>query len=94
MANNIPDKTVVEKKKVWLIDMAIPGDSRIHGKKVDKILKYQDIKVEEEKLGKEGNSSVAGDWKPGNNNKEYRKTLENPLGFDKISSSQLQKQHY
>ena len=27
LAHNIPDITVVEKKQVWLIDVAIPGDS-------------------------------------------------------------------
>ena len=30
LAHEIPDITMVEKKKVWLIDVAIPGDSRIN----------------------------------------------------------------
>ena len=29
LAHNIPDITVVEKKRVWIIDVAIPGDGRI-----------------------------------------------------------------
>ena len=29
LAHNIPDITVVEKKWVWITDMAIPGDGRI-----------------------------------------------------------------
>ena len=28
LAHNIPDITVVEKKQVWIIDVAIPGDGR------------------------------------------------------------------
>ena len=50
LAHNIPDITVVEKKQVWLIDVAIPGDSRINQKEVKKITKYQDLKVEVERL--------------------------------------------
>ena len=45
-----PDITVVEKKQVLLIDVAIPGDSRINQKEVEKITKYQDLKVEVERL--------------------------------------------
>ena len=40
LAHNIPDITVVEKKQVWLTDVAIPGDSRIDQKEVEKITKY------------------------------------------------------
>ena len=29
LTHNIPDITVVEKKRVWIIDVAIPGDCRI-----------------------------------------------------------------
>ena len=46
LAHNIPDVTVVEKKQVWLIEVAIPGDSRINQKEVAEITKYQDLKVE------------------------------------------------
>ena len=37
LAHNISDIRVVEKKQVWLIDVAIPGDSRIDQKEVEKI---------------------------------------------------------
>ena len=50
LAHNIPDITVVEKKQVWLIDVAIPGNNRINQKEVEKITKYQDLKVEVERL--------------------------------------------
>ena len=50
LAHNIPDITVVEKKQVWLVDEAIPGDSRIQQKKVEKITKYQDLKIKVERL--------------------------------------------
>ena len=46
LAHNIPDITVVEKKQMWLIDVAIPGDSRINQKEVEKITKYLNLKVE------------------------------------------------
>ena len=50
LAHNIPDITVVEKKRVWIIDMAIPGDGRIEEKELEKISKYQDLKIEIERL--------------------------------------------
>ena len=50
LAHTIPDKTVVEKKQVWLIDVKIPGDSRIDQKEVEKITKYPDLKVEVERF--------------------------------------------
>ena len=40
---------MVEKKKVWLINVAIPEDGRIDQKEVEKISMYQDLKVEVEK---------------------------------------------
>ena len=48
--HNIPDITVVEKKQVWLVDVVNPGDSRIQQKKVEKVTKYQDLKIEVERL--------------------------------------------
>ena len=48
LADNILDITMVEKKQEWLIDVAIPGDNRINQKEVEKITKYQDLKVEVE----------------------------------------------
>jgi hypothetical protein len=50
LAHNIPDITVVEKKQVWMIDVAIPGDSRIEEKELEKIIKYQDLKIQIERL--------------------------------------------
>ena len=61
-----------------MIDVAIPGVSKIDQKEVEKIYKYQDLKVEVEKLwGKEGNSSAGGDRSPGSNTHRSRKTSEN-----------------
>ena len=50
LAHNMPDITVVEKKQVWLIDVAISGDNRINQTEVEEITKYQDLKVEVERL--------------------------------------------
>lgn len=50
LAHNIPDITVVEKKQVWLIDVAIPGDARIEDKTLEKITKYQDLRIEVQRL--------------------------------------------
>ena len=50
LAHNIPDITVVDKKRVWIIDVAIPGDGRIEEKELEKITKYQDLKIEIERL--------------------------------------------
>ena len=47
-AQNIPDITVDER--VWIIDVAIPGDGRIEEKELEKISKYQDLKTEIERL--------------------------------------------
>ena len=41
---------MVEKKRVWIIDVAIPGDGRIKEKELEKISKYQDLKIEIERL--------------------------------------------
>ena len=41
---------MVEKKQVCIIDVAIPGDSRIEEKELEKICKYQDFKIEIEIL--------------------------------------------
>ena len=50
LAHNIPHITMIEKKQVWLIDVATPGESRIDQKEVEKITKYQDLKIEVERL--------------------------------------------
>ena len=51
LAHNILDITVVEKKRVRIIDVAMPGDGRIEEKELEKISKYQDLKIEIERLG-------------------------------------------
>ena len=50
LAHNIPDITGVEKKRVWIIDVAIPGDGRVEEKQLEKISNYQDLKIEIERL--------------------------------------------
>ena len=91
LTHNIPDITVVEKKQVWLIDVATPGDSRINQKEVEKITKYQNLKVEVERLWEKKATVVpvvigALGAIPRDLVK-HLKTLE----LDKISPSQLQK---
>ena len=49
LAHNIPEFTVVEKKRVWIIDMAIP-EGGIEEKELEKISKYQDLNIEIERL--------------------------------------------
>ena len=91
MAHNIPDIIVVEKKQVWLIDVAIPRDSRINQKEVEKITKYQDLKVEVERLWEKKATVVpvvigALEAIP----RDLVKHLKT-VGLDKISPSPLQK---
>ena len=50
IAHNIPDITVIEPKQVWLIDVAIPGGTRIEDKTLEKITKYQDLRIEVQRL--------------------------------------------
>ena len=42
--------TEVEKKQVWLTDVAIPGDNIIQQEEVEKSTKYQNLKIEVERL--------------------------------------------
>ena len=48
LQHNHPDITMVLKQtnEVYLIDIAIPGDSRLSQKVVDKLTKYVDLKIE------------------------------------------------
>lgn len=50
LVHNIPESTLVEKKKVWTIEMAIPRDNRIEVKELEKIRRYQDLNIEVERL--------------------------------------------
>ena len=91
LAHNIPDITVVEKKQGWLIDVAMPGGSRVNKKEVEKITKYQDLKVEVERLWEKKAtvvSVVIGAL--GTIPRDLVKYLK-ILGLDKISPSQLKK---
>ena len=91
LAHNIPDITVVEKTQVWLIDVAIPGDSRIENKQVEKISKYQDLRIEVEQLWEKKATVVpvvVGAL--GAIQKDLEKHLRT-LGLDKITLSQIQK---
>ena len=91
LAHNIPDITVVEKKQVWLVDVAIPGDSRIQQKEVEKITKYQDLKIEVERLWERKATVVpVVIGALGAIPRDLTKHL-NTLGLDKITPSQLQK---
>ena len=91
LAHNIPDITVVKKKQVWLIDVAIPGYSTINQKEVEKITKYQDLKVKVERLWEKKETvvpMVIGAL--GAILRDLVKHLKT-FGLDKISPSQLKK---
>ena len=81
---------MVEKKQVWLVDVAIPGDSRIQQKEVE-ITKYQDLKIEVERLWERKATVVpVVIGALGAIPRDLTKHL-NTLGLDKITPSQLQK---
>ena len=46
--HNRPDITFVDKRSdlLYLIDVAIPGDSRLSSKAVEKLTKYAELKIE------------------------------------------------
>ena len=91
LAHNTPDLTVIEKKKVWLIDIAIPGDSRVEEKELEKITRYQDLKIEVQRLWRKPAvvvPVVIGTL--GAIPKNLGQHLEH-LNIDKISISHLQK---
>ena len=54
LAHNRPDITIVfpNNKKAFLVDIAIPGDSRLSSKLLEKQTRYTDLKIEIEKLWK------------------------------------------
>ncbi|XP_065892807.1 uncharacterized protein [Dysidea avara] len=54
LAHNRPDITIVfpNNKKAFLVDIAIPGDSRLSSKVLEKQTHYTDLKIEIEKLWK------------------------------------------
>ena len=91
LAHNIPDITVVEKKRVWLIDVAIPGDGRIEKKELEEISKYQDLQIEIERLWEKQATVVPvviGSL--GAIPRDLKKHIIT-IGLESISPSQLQK---
>ena len=81
----------LKKKQVWLVDVAISGDSRIQQKEVEKITKYQDLKIEIERLWERKAMVVpVVIGALGAIPRDLTKHL-NTLGLDKITPSQLQK---
>jgi len=52
LPHNQPDITLVllNEKKAFLVDVAIPGDSRLYSKVLEKQTKYTDLKIEVQKL--------------------------------------------
>ena len=82
---------MVEKKWVLIIDVAIPGDGRIEEKELEKISKYQDLKIETESLWEKQATVVPvvmGSL--GAIPRDLRKQLRT-IGLENISPSQLQK---
>ena len=76
------------------MDVAIPGDSRIQQKEVERITKYQDLKIEVERLWERKATVVpVVIGALGAIPRDLAKHL-NTLGLDKITPSQLKKQHY
>ena len=87
----MPDITVVEKKLVWITDVAIPGDGIIKEKGLENISKYQDLKIEIERLWEKQATVVPvviGSL--GAIPRDLRKHLRT-IGLENISPSQLQK---
>ena len=91
LTHNIPDITVVEKKRVWIIDVAIPGDGRIEEKELAKISKYQDLKIEIERLWeKQATVVLVVIGSLGAIPRDLMMHLRT-IGLESISPSQLQK---
>ena len=91
LGHSIPDITVVEKKRVWIIDVAIPGDGRIEDNEMEKISKYQDLKIEIERLWEKQATVVPvviGSL--GAIPRDLKKHLKT-IGLESILPSQLQK---
>ena len=91
LEHNMPDITVVEKAQTYIIDVAIPGDARIDQKEQEKIQRYQDLKVEVERLWERKAMVVPVvigtlEAVPTGLTKHLK-----TLGIDKISPAQLQK---
>ncbi|XP_062826554.1 uncharacterized protein LOC134296214 [Anolis carolinensis] len=91
LEHNTPDITVVEKKKVWIIDVTIPGDSRIDKKQQEKLSRYQDLKIELQRLWQKAVQVVPVVMGTlGAVPKDVSRHLET-IDIDKITICQLQK---
>ena len=91
LEHNTPDITVVEEKMIKLIDVAIPGDSRIEEKEIEKIEKYQDLRIEVQRLWEKKAvviPVVVGAL--GAVPKKLGKYLEK-VGIDRITTEQIQR---
>ena len=92
LTHNTPDITVVGNKQVWLIDVAIPGDSRLEQKENEKVTSYHDLTVELQSLWKKKATIVpivVGAL--GAIPKDLKGNLEK-IGVNKIAADQLQKE--
>ena len=91
LEHNTPDIVVVDKKQVHIIDVAIPGDSRIDQKEIEKITKYKDLQIEIERLWKKKARVVpVVIGALGAIPKDLVRHLST-IGVDKITPHQLQK---
>ena len=82
---------MVEKKCVWIIDVAIPGDGRIEEKEQEKISKYQDLKIKIERLWEKQATVVPVVIESiGATPRDVMKQLRT-IGLENISPGQLQK---
>ena len=60
LEHNTPDIVVIERRNVWIIDIAIPGDA-----KAEKLAKYRDLAIETSHLWMKHTSvvpAVTGVW--------------------------------
>ena len=81
-----PDMIVIDKETKFakIIDFAIPYDSRVNSKEVEKIEKYQDLAPEIKKLwGYEGDSHPNSHRNTWNNTKETEEEIGGHWNRDK-----------
>ena len=45
LEHNTPDIVVIERRNVWIIDIAIPGDANVENKELEKLTKYNDLAI-------------------------------------------------
>ena len=61
LCHNRPDIVLsyLQQKKIYLIDISIPGDSRLVQKSVEKWTKYRDLQIEEDKMWQTSSRTVS-----------------------------------